>query len=60
MKKDPIKRFEAFLIKNGVFKKENLINIRREVKTEVEEAHHFAKASLNSNPKEIVKYVFKE
>ncbi len=59
-KKDPIKRFEAFLIRNRVFKKEDLIKINQEVEEEVKEAHRYAKMSPYPNSNEIKKYVFKE
>jgi pyruvate dehydrogenase E1 component alpha subunit len=59
-KKDPIRRFEAFLIKNKIFRKEILERIDREVEEEVKEAHEFAKESLYPNPNELTKYVFKE
>jgi len=59
-KKDPIRRFEAFLIKNKIFRKEILDRIDREVEKEVEEAHQFAKMSAYPNPNELTKYVFKE
>lgn len=59
-KKDPIRRFEAFLIKNGVLKKEDLRRINQEVDVEVKEAHRYAKMSPYPNPDELTKYVFKE
>jgi pyruvate dehydrogenase E1 component alpha subunit len=59
-KKDPIRRFETFLIKNKIFRKQTLERIDREVEKEVEEAHQFAKASPDPNPNELTKYVFKE
>jgi len=58
-KKDPIKRFEAFLIRNGVFKKEDLIKIYQEIEEEVKEAHRCAGMSSYPNPNEIKTYVFK-
>jgi TPP-dependent pyruvate/acetoin dehydrogenase alpha subunit len=59
-KKDPIRRFESFLIKNKIFRKETLEKIDREVEKEVEEAHRFAKTSPDPNPNELTRYVFKE
>ena len=59
-KKDPIRRFETFLIKHKIFPKETLERIDREVEKEVEEAHQFAKESLYPSPQEVMKYVFKE
>jgi len=59
-KKDPIRRFEAFLIKNRILKKEDLRRINQEVEAEVKEAHRYAKMSPYPNPDELTKYVFKE
>jgi len=59
-KKDPIRRFEAFLIKNRILKKEDLKKINQEVEAEVKEAHRYAKMSPYPNPDELTKYVFKE
>ena len=59
-KKDPIRRFEAFLIKNRILKKEDLRRINQEVGAEVKEAHRFAKMSPYPNSNELTKYVFKE
>ena len=59
-KKDPIRRFETFLIKHKIFPKETLERIDREVEKEVEEAHQFAKESVYPSPQEVMKYVFKE
>jgi len=59
-KKDPIRRFETFLIKHKIFRKEILERIDREAEKEVEEAHQFAKESLYPSPQEVMKYVFKE
>jgi pyruvate dehydrogenase E1 component alpha subunit len=59
-KKDPIRRFEVFLVKNRILKKEDLIRINQEVEAEVKEAHRFAKMSPYPNANELRKYVFKE
>jgi TPP-dependent pyruvate/acetoin dehydrogenase alpha subunit len=59
-KKDPIKRLERFLIKNGILKKEDLGRINHEVEAEVKEAHRYAKMSPYPNPNELTKYVFKK
>ena len=59
-KKDPIKNFEKFLIKNGILEKEYLKLINKKIEEEVKEAHNFAKMSPYPNPKELVKYIFKE
>jgi pyruvate dehydrogenase E1 component alpha subunit len=59
-KKDPIRRFQAFLIKNRIIRRETLERIDREVEEEVKEAHEYAKRSPYPNPNELTKYVFKE
>lgn len=59
-KKDPIRRFESFLIKKKIFRKETLEKIDRQVEKEVEEAHQSAKESPYPNSNELTKYVFKE
>ena len=59
-KKDPIRRFQAFLIKNRIIRRETLERIDREVEEEVKEAHRFAEESPYPNPNELTKYVFKE
>jgi pyruvate dehydrogenase E1 component alpha subunit len=59
-KKDPIGRFEAFLIKNRILRKEALRKINQEVEAEVKEAHRYAKMSPYPNLGELTKYVFKE
>ena len=42
-KKDPIRKFETFLIKNRILNNEDLIRINQEAEAEVNEAHQFAK-----------------
>lgn len=59
-KKDPIKRFERFLIKNRIIEEAEIETIRQEVEEEVKGAHQFAKASPDPDPGELTKYVFKE
>ena len=59
-KKDPINKFEGFLINHRILKGEHLKAIKQEVKREVKAAHMYAKMSPYPNPKELVKYVFKE
>jgi TPP-dependent pyruvate/acetoin dehydrogenase alpha subunit len=59
-KKDTIRRFEAFLIKNRILKKEDLRTINQEVEEEVKEAHRYAQMSPYPNPNDLTKYVFKE
>lgn len=59
-KKDPIKRFERFLLKNKILKEEDLTNIKKETEKEVSEAHAFAKNSPYPEKGGLTKYVFKE
>lgn len=59
-KRDPIKRFERFLLKGGVLEKEDLIRINREIEMEVQEAHKYAKFGPTPKPGELAKHVFKE
>jgi TPP-dependent pyruvate/acetoin dehydrogenase alpha subunit len=59
-RKDPIRKFEKFLIKDKILREEDLGRIKREIGEEVKEAHQYAKTSAYPNPKELVKYVFKE
>jgi TPP-dependent pyruvate/acetoin dehydrogenase alpha subunit len=59
-KKDPIRRFETFLTKNGLLKKEDLTRINQDIKAEVKEAHNYSKVSPYPNPQEVMKYVFNE
>jgi pyruvate dehydrogenase E1 component alpha subunit len=59
-RKDPIKKFGQFLVKNGIMSERALQGIERQAKAEVNEAHVFAKRSPPPNPQELTKYVFKE
>lgn len=59
-KKDPIKSFERFLIKNKIFDKESLKKIQKRAEEEVASAHIFAQKSPYPKKGELVKYVFKE
>jgi acetoin:2,6-dichlorophenolindophenol oxidoreductase subunit alpha len=59
LQKDPIKRFEEYLLTNQVIEEETLHSIRRETEMEVAEAHRFAKNSTRPDRSELVRYVFK-
>jgi TPP-dependent pyruvate/acetoin dehydrogenase alpha subunit len=59
-KKDPLRRFETFILKNRILKKEDLRRIKQEIESEVKEAHRHAKMNPYPNPDELTKYVFKE
>lgn len=58
-KKDPIKNFERFLIKNNIFQEENLQKIKQKVETIVADAYIFAHNSPYPKKGELTKYVFK-
>ncbi|MBM2832910.1 MAG: dh protein [Candidatus Brocadiaceae bacterium] len=59
-KKDPIKRFEKFLLKNKVLQKDELQIISKETSAEVRDAFLFAQKSPYPEIGELTKYVFKE
>jgi len=58
-KKDPIKNFQQFLLKNRIMSKGDLQRIDEQVKEEVNEAHIFARTSPDPRKKELTRYVFK-
>lgn len=57
--KDPIRRFELFLLKNRIAKPEYLVGLRRLLEKEISEAHLFAKQSSAPDRKGLSHYVFK-
>jgi len=57
-KKDPIIRFEKYLLENNVLSSDELEEISKEVEKEVEETHLFAKNSPYPHESELEKYVF--
>jgi TPP-dependent pyruvate/acetoin dehydrogenase alpha subunit len=59
LRKDPIKRFEEYLLSNKLFEEQTLRNIRHEVEVEVTEAHRFAKNSACPEGNVLARYVFK-
>ncbi len=59
-RKDPIKNLEKYLVKNRIFKKENLERIDLEVEKEVRLAHDYAKKSPSPKKRELKDYVFKK
>ena len=58
-RKDPIKKFGQFLLKNGIMSERALQRIDQRAKAEVNEAHAFARTSPHPNQSELMKYVFK-
>jgi len=59
LQKDPIKRFEDYLLSNGLMAKERLDQINLEAEQEVAEAHLFARESSFPGRKDLARYVFK-
>jgi len=59
LQKDPIKRFEEYLLINKIIEEQTLHNIRREAEVEVAEAHRFAKNSACPEGDALARYVFK-
>jgi pyruvate dehydrogenase E1 component alpha subunit len=58
MKKDPIRRFEEYLLEHRQIDKGVLQDIRDEVAAEVREAQAYAKNSKSPEKEELTKYVF--
>ena len=58
-KKDPIKKFEKYLLENQILKEEEIENIKEETEKEIEGAHEFAKESPDPKSEEVNKYIFK-
>ncbi|MGC8797032.1 thiamine pyrophosphate-dependent dehydrogenase E1 component subunit alpha [Thermodesulfovibrio sp. 3462-1] len=59
-KRDPIVRFERFLIKNKIITNKEIEEIKRKIEEEVKKAHIFSNNSPNPKKEEVNKYVFKE
>lgn len=57
-KKDPIERFEKFLLENKTFGNSDLEEIREKVNKQIEEAHVFAKNSSYPKESELLNHVF--
>ena len=60
LQKDPIKRFESYLLAQDLIDAMQLRKIKEEAQREVDEAHAFAKNSPSPNQQELVKYVYKK
>ncbi|MFA5839206.1 MAG: thiamine pyrophosphate-dependent dehydrogenase E1 component subunit alpha [Candidatus Margulisiibacteriota bacterium] len=58
-KKDPIRRFERYLL-NGVFGKAELLKIKEQVDAEINDAFNFALKSPCPQESDLGKYVFKK
>jgi len=59
LQKDPIKRFEHYLLSNKLIEKRVLDTIEQEAQEEVARAHRFAKSSPHPDRKDLCAYVFK-
>lgn len=59
-RRDPIRRFENLLMKNGFFTKDELSEIEKEIARQVEHAHSVAKKCKNPEAGDLTKYVFKQ
>jgi pyruvate dehydrogenase E1 component alpha subunit len=59
LQKDPITRFEQYLLTHGLMDRNKLKHIRRQAKAEIEKAHHFARESALPEGKDLARYVFK-
>jgi len=59
-KKDPLKKFEKYIIKNKIIAEQELKSIKKEIEKEVITAHNFAKNSPYPKKSELTKYVFKK
>ncbi len=59
LKKDPITRFEKYLLENNLLSEKLLDGIKKEISDEVEESIEFAKNSPYPEAKELTRYVYK-
>jgi pyruvate dehydrogenase E1 component alpha subunit len=59
LQKDPVTRFEHYLLTQGLIDRNTLQQIRRQAEAEVEKAHHFARESSLPEGKDLARYVFK-
>ena len=59
-KKDPIPNFENYLLRNKILDKNDIINLHKQVKREIEESYLFARNSPYPEKNELGKYLFKE
>ncbi len=58
-RKDPIQKFQKYLLRNGLAKKKELEKIELEEEVEVRSAHAFAQASPHPKEIELKEYVYK-
>ena len=60
LKKDPIQKFELFLVKNKILSKTDMGYIKKQAAKEVQKAHAFALKSPYPKKGEVTKYVFNQ
>ena len=58
--RDPLTRFEAFLVENNLAAEDELKAIRHHIQEEIEAAVTFAQDAPEPNPNELYRYVFAE
>jgi len=59
LEKDPIDRFEQYLLKNNIIAEQELINIKLDIRQEVEEAQIYARNSSLPDRSELMRYVYR-
>lgn len=58
LRKDPIPRFETYLIRAGILTEKEAKDIQKDIKGRIEEALEFAKSSPDPNPDDELKYIY--
>ena len=58
--RDPIKRFEAYLLEHNLSDEDTLKGIRDRIQTTIDEALAYAESSPEPSPEDLYKYVFAE
>ncbi|ASC72393.1 Pyruvate dehydrogenase E1 component subunit alpha [Halomicronema hongdechloris C2206] len=56
--RDPLKRFEAYLLEQNLANESELKAIRQKIQTEIDEAVHFAEEAPEPTPEDLYRYVF--
>jgi len=56
--RDPLKRFEAYLLEQNLANESELKAIRQKIQVEIDEALHFAEEAPEPNPEDLYRYVF--
>jgi len=57
--KDPIPKFERYLLESGIISQDDLKEIKAEISKEIDRAYHAAQQSLFPKEQELMNYVFK-